>query len=133
MSLSEIAPLATPFSKIPVSAVPASIARVTNSVFSSWIDHSLSSIFSVSSAFAASKRACAPALECSVILILQAPTSCSIAGRLSLICNLSASSGDQHALHRNLVDRCCDRPTQGLDFDFEVAWQSFALAPLLVG
>ena len=50
-----------------------------------------------------------------------------------MICNLSASSGDQHALHRNLVDRCRDRPTQGLDFDFEVAWQSFALAPLLVG
>src|ERR1700721_2588222 len=47
MSSIEIAPLATAPSKILVSAVPASIARVTNSVFSSWIDHSASSIFSL--------------------------------------------------------------------------------------
>ena len=50
MSSIEIAPLSTPFSKILVSAAPASMARVTNSVFSSWIAHSLSSIFSCSSA-----------------------------------------------------------------------------------
>ena len=50
MSSIEIAPLSTPFSKIFFSAAPASIARVTASVLSSWIDHSLSSIFSISAA-----------------------------------------------------------------------------------
>ena len=58
----EIAPLATACSKIFVSCAPASMARVTNSVFSSWIAHNLSSIFSVSSAFEPSNRALVPAL-----------------------------------------------------------------------
>jgi hypothetical protein len=50
-------------SKILVNARPASMARVTDSVFSSWIDHSLSSIFSFSAVSVASNRARAPVFE----------------------------------------------------------------------
>src|SRR5216683_827452 len=79
----EDAPVAIASSNILVSAAPASMARATKSVFSSWIDHNLSSILSASSAFIASNRALAPALECSVTRIRQAPTSCSVALRPS--------------------------------------------------
>src|ERR1700716_2662314 len=83
MSSMEMAPLLTASSKIFVSAAPASIARVTNSVFSSRIDHNLSSISSLSAASGLSNRACAPAFECSPMRILQAPMLSSATWRLS--------------------------------------------------
>jgi len=87
-----MAPLATASSNSRVSAVPASMARVTNSVFSSWIDQSLSSIFSVSTAFGASKRASAPAFERSWMRIRHGPTLSSEALTVSLSGSPSASA-----------------------------------------
>jgi hypothetical protein len=67
------------------------MARVTNSVFSSWIDQSLSSIFSLSSAFGVSNLACVPALERSLRRILHAPTLSSVALRVWFSGSVSAS------------------------------------------
>ena len=92
MSSIEIAPLSMPFSKIFFSAAPASIARVTASVLSSWIDHSLSSIFSISAASGRSNCACVPAFDRSPMRIRQAPTSCSVASKLWPCASFSASA-----------------------------------------
>jgi hypothetical protein len=61
---------------------PASIARVTNSMLSSRIAHSWSSIFSINAALSPSKRACAPPLACSTMRMRIAPIFSSLACKL---------------------------------------------------